>query len=393
MNRKIIFPIIVLFVGVLGAVGLVKSREVVQTQPPEIPAPLVRIQTITPIDLQLVVSAQGTVAPRTESTLVAQVPGQIIKVSPSFVNGGFFEKGDVLATIDPRDYEVAVAQAQVQVAQAKLRLVREEEESKIAGEEWKLLGRGEPTDLVLRKPQIAEVRATIAAAEGNLKRAQLNLERSQIRAPYAGRVRAKNADIGQFVNPGSPIGRIYAVDYAEVRLPVPDEQLAYLDLPLSFRNHQSDQSGPTVHLHAQFAGKKHTWNGHIVRVEGEIDARSRMITLVGRVDNPYDQNNTNRPPLAVGMFVNAEILGHLANDVVVIPRSALRGKNQVLVVTDSRLYFRTVDILRSDAEQVVITSGLKLGEQLCISPLDTVVDGMRVRTQTNTDLAFNGDTK
>lgn len=391
MNRKILFPILVLIIGVLGAFALVNSREVVQTKPPEVPTPLVRVQSIKPTDLQLIVSAQGTVAPRTESTLVAQVPGQIIEVSPSFVNGGFFEKGDMLLTIDPRDYEVAVSQAQVQVAQAKLRLVREEEEAQIASEEWKLLGRGKPTDLVLRKPQIAEVRATIAAAEGNLKRAQLNLERSQIRAPYAGRVRAKTADIGQFLNPGSPVGRIYAVDYAEVRLPVPDQQLAYLDLPLSFRDHTSDQSGPHVRLHAQFAGQKHTWMGRIVRVEGEIDARSRMITLVGRVDNPYGQNEDNRPPLAVGMFVNAEILGHQTHNVVVIPRSALRGKGRVLVVTDNRLYYRAVEVLRSDAETVVITKGLILGEQLCLSQLDTVVDGMRVRTQTDTDLALNGE--
>ncbi|MDP6039843.1 MAG: efflux RND transporter periplasmic adaptor subunit [Candidatus Latescibacteria bacterium] len=381
MNRKIYLPILVLCVGIMGAFALVKSRGVVQTKPPEIPPPLVRIQTAQTTDLQLIVSAQGTVAPRTESTLIAQVAGQTISVSPAFVNGGFFEKGDVLLTIDPRDYEVAVAQAQVQVAQAKLRLAREKEEADIAREEWKLLGKGAPTDLVLRKPQIAEARAIIAAAEGSLQRAKLNLERSQIRAPYAGRVRAKNADIGQYVNPGSPVGRIYAVDYAEVRLPVPDNQLAYLELPLAFRNHTAEKPGPDVRLHAEFAGKQHTWQGQIVRVEGEIDARSRMITLVARVDNPYGQSeNSNRPPLSVGMFVTAEILGNRVSNVVVVPRAALRGKDQILVVTDNRLYYRTINILRANAENVVIKSGLNSGDHICISPLDTVVEGMRVRT-------------
>ena len=151
MKLKIILPIAVLIIGVLGAYALVKSREVVQPEPTEAPPPLVRVQSIYPTDFQLIVPAQGTVAPRTQTTLISQVAGQIIAVSPAFANGGFFEKGDVLLTIDPRDYEVAVAQAQVQVAQAKLRLAREEEEAEIAREEWKRLGNGEPTDLVSAK--------------------------------------------------------------------------------------------------------------------------------------------------------------------------------------------------------------------------------------------------
>ncbi len=380
MKLKILLPIIVLIIGMLGAFALVKSREVVQPKPTKVPPPLVRVQSVYPTDFQLVIPAQGTVAPRTQTTLISQVAGQIIEVSPAFANGGFFEKGDVLLTIDPRDYEAAVAQAQVQVAQAKLRLAREEEESAIARDEWKRLGTGEPTDLVLRKPQIDEARATIAAAKGALMRASLNLERTQIRAPYPGRVRTKNADVGQYVNPGSPLGHIYAIDYAEVRLPVSDDQLAYLDLPLSFRNNPHDHSGPDVRFHATFAGREHSYMGRIVRVEGEIDTRSGMIALVGRVDNPYRQRDSNTPPLAVGMFVTAEILGHRAENVVVIPRAALRGKNRVLVVTDNRLYYRTIDILRADAEKVVVRNGLKSGDQLCVSPLDTVVDGMRVRT-------------
>ena len=380
MKLKILLPIIVLIIGMLGAFALVKSREVVQPKPTEVPPPLVRVQSVYFTDFQLIVPAQGTVVPRTQTTLISQVAGQIIAVSSAFANGGFFEKDDVLLTIDPRDYEAAVAQAQVQVAQAKLRLAREEEESAIARDEWKRLGTGEPTDLVLRKPQIDEARATIAAAEGALMRANLNLERTQIRAPYPGRVRTKNADVGQFVNPGSPLGQIYAIDYAEVRLPVPDDQLAYLDLPFSFRNNPHHNSGPDVRFHATFAGREHTYMGRIVRVEGEIDTRSGMITLVGRVDNPYRHRDSNTPPLAVGMFVTAEILGHHSENVVVIPRAALRGKNRVLVVTGNRLYYRTIDILRADSEKVVVKSGLKSGDQLCLSPIDTVVDGMRVRT-------------
>ena len=385
MNRKIILPIIVLIIGAVGTYVLIQSKEGVQSKPIEKSPPLVRVQSVLPTNFQIVVRSQGTVAPRTQTTLISQVAGQITSVSPVFVNGGFFEKGDVLLTIDPRDYEIAVAQAQVGVARAKLRLRREEEEAAMARAEWERLGTGEPSDLVLRKPQIAEARAAIDAAEGVLRRTNLDLDRTQIRAPYPGRVRAKDADVGQYVNRGSPLGRIYAIDYAEVRLPVPDDQLAYLDLPLSFRNRQSDSSGPEVRFHATYAGREHTYMGRIVRVEGEIDARSGMTMLVGRVDNPYHQREHNTQPLAVGMFVTAEIIGHHAESVVVVPQAALRGKNRVLVVADNRLHYRTVDILLANAENVVVSSGLKSGEQVCVSPLNAVVDGMRVRTMDRGD--------
>jgi len=388
MTKKVLLPILILILGVVGAAGLFASRDTVETRPPEVPPPLVRVSTVNPNQIQLKVLTQGTVTPRTESTLIAQVAGQIISVSPAFASGGFFEKGDLLLSIDPRDYEVAVAQAKVQVAQAELMISREQEESAIALEEWERMGKGQPSDLVLRKPQIAEAQAALEAATGALTRAQLNLERTSIRAPYAGRVRSKSADTGQYVGPGTPIGRIYAVDYAEVRLPIPDQDLAYLDLGFGFRGQSPTTKGPKVILQANFAGQTHLWEGQIVRIEGEIDARSRMINLVARIDNPYGLSENNRPPLAVGMYVQAEIMGKIVDNVYSIPRSALRPNKQILVVTDNRLYYRDIDILRADASEAIISRGLNPNDQICLSPLDTVVDGMRVRTH-NQDLANN----
>lgn len=388
MTKKILLPLLILVLGVVGAAGLFASRDAVETRPPEVPPPLVRVSTVTPNQIQLKVHTQGTVTPRTESTLIAQVAGQIKTVSPAFASGGFFEKGDLLLSIDPRDYEVAVAQAKVQVAQAELMISREQEESAIALEEWERMGKGQPSDLVLRKPQIAQAQASLEAARGALTRAQLNLERTSIRAPYAGRVRSKNADIGQYVGPGTPVGRIYAVDYAEVRLPIPDQDLAYLDLGFGFRGQSGTTQGPKVILHANFAGQTHTWEGQIVRVEGEIDARSRMINLVARIDNPYGRSENERPPLAVGMYVKAEIQGKTVDNVYAIPRSAIRPNQQILVVTDNRLYYRDIEILRADASQAIINKGLHPNDQICLSPLDTVVDGMPVRTH-NQDLANN----
>ena len=194
-------------------------------------------------------------------------------------------------------------------------------------------------------------------------------------------MRRKSVDVGQFVTVGSPIATIYAVDYAEMRLPLPNEELAFLDLPLDYRGETQQQPGPQVVLRAEFAGRIHEWHGRIVRTEGEIDPRSRMVHAVARVKDPYGRGeNPDRPPLAVGMFVEAEIQGKTARGVAVLPRSALRGRSQLLVVTpENRLEFREVRLLRATQEQIVVESGLEEGERVCLSPLAAVTNGMRVR--------------
>ena len=387
MNRKlkIILPLVVLALGIVGLIVLVKARTAVESRPAAVPAPLVRLLTVQRQNLQLRVRSQGSVTPRTESTLISQVSGRVIAVSPAFAAGGFFESGDLLVTIDPSDYELALVRAQAQVAQGRLRLAWEKEEADVARHEWELLGQGKAHPLVLRRPQLAQARADLAAAQAVLQQAQLDLERTEIRAPYAGRVRTKSVDVGQFVNRGAPSAKIYAVDYAEVRLPIPDDQLAFLDLPLDFRGDTAHRRGPEVILSSTFAGRQHSWTGHIVRLEGEIDPKSHMVHAVARVENPYGRGDEpQRPPLAVGLFVEAEIIGRLVEDVTVVPRGAMRSHNQILVVDDeNRLHFRTVEVLRADKKEVVIRSGLTCQERVCLSPLDAVTDGMRVRTMSD----------
>ena len=388
-HAKAILPVAVVTFGALSAYVLISARSEVVVAPPEVPPPLVRAMPVDIKDVQLKVLAQGTAAPRTRTSLVSQVAGQIISVSPAFANGGFFKAGDVLVTIDPRDYELAVDRARAVVAQAEVRLAREEEEAELAMQEWQRLGNGEATDLALRKPQLEDARATVQAARASQEQARLALERTRIRAPYEGRVLSKIVDLGQFVNPGAPVARIYAVDYAEIRLPVPHEQLAYLDLVYNARSELEPASRPKALVHAVFAGAPQTWEGEIVRIEGEIDARTRMVNLVARVVAPYDQDGDPvRAPLFAGLFVEVEILGRVARDVAVVPRTALRGTDQVLVIDeDSRLRFRRVDLLRLEAENALIRSGLGGGERVCVSTLDAVVEGMQVRILAPDDTA------
>ena len=232
----------------------------------------------------------------------------------------------------------------------------------------------------MREPQLDDAHAAVAAAEANLLRAQRDLERAEITAPYAGRVRYKNVDVGQFVTVGNAVATIYAVDVAEIRLPLPDDQLAYLDLPLSFRGTRN-RPGPRVTVRTTFAGATYTWDGRVVRTESEIDPVSRMVHVVAEVRDPYiPGTDPNRPPLAVGMYVEAEIEGREFDQVVVLPRAAVRGQVQVLVIdADNRVRFRDVEILRSTVESVFVSGGLAQGERVVVSTIDSPTEGMLVQ--------------
>ena len=377
---KPLAPLLIVAAAGFGAVTMIMNRPPVETLTPVVELPGVRVHEVTIEDVQLAVTSQGTVQPRTESQLVPEIAGRVTWVAPSFAEGGFFEAGDALVRIDPFDYEQMLISARSQLAQARLRLAQEEAEAEVAQREWETLGRGDPRELALRKPQLEDARASVAAAEAGVERATRDLERAEIVAPYAGRVRTKNVDIGQYVRVGDDVATIYAVDVAEIRLPLPDDELAYLDLPLSYRGVRQ-RTQPRVTLRATFAGETHAWAGRVVRTESEIDSVSRMVHAIAEVADPYAPGlNPNRPPLAVGMYVEAEISGRTARDVAVLPRPALRGRDQVLVVTpDDRLSFRNVDVLRTSTESVIVRAGLQTGELVVVSPLDTPTDGMRVQ--------------
>ena len=378
----LLLPVVVVAVGTFGAWTMIEARDKPEPQPVEVPLPLVRVITVRPETVRLTVEAEGTVRPRTETEMVPEVSGRVVEISPSLTAGGFFEEGDVLLKIDPREYELEIVRSRAAVAQAELRVATAKQEAQVARKEWESLGEGDPSPLVLREPQIAEAKAVLASAQAALDRAKYDLERTTVRAPYAGRVWEKRVGRGQFVTRGSPIARIYSVDLAEVQLPIPDAELAFVDLPLAYRGRSGKANMPRVRVRATFAGKKHEWRGRIVRTEGEIDAHSRMVRAVAQIEDPYGYTaHPGRPPLAVGMFVEAEIQGRWVRNVVFLPRTALRAGDQVLVVDEeSRIRYRSVEILRAETDRVIVRSGLSEGERVCVSILAAAVDGMKVRT-------------
>ncbi|MDH3284581.1 MAG: efflux RND transporter periplasmic adaptor subunit [Acidobacteriota bacterium] len=376
---KIGLPLAVLLLAVVGAWGLVASRPPIETRRPDVPLPTVRVTTVQPQTVKMNVRSQGTVEARTTSQLVPEVSGRVVSVSPTFRDGGFFSEEDVLMRVDPRDYEWTLTESRSRVAQAELRLAQEKASADVARREWQDIGEGDGSPLALRELQVAEAEAALAAARAALSQSERNLERTDVRAPYDGRVLEKDVDVGQFATRGVPVARIYAVDVAEIRLPVPDEDLAFLSLPFGYRA-AAGGLGPEVTLAADFAGGRHTWRGRIVRTDAQIDPKTRLMNVVAEVRDPYGRRaRSDRPPLAVGMFVEGEIEGREFEQIVVLPRVALRGRDEVLVLDDDdRLRFRDVELLRAEGDLVYVSAGLTQGERVCVSPLETVVDGMRV---------------
>ena len=425
MSRKlkILLPLLVVAGAVVLAVVLVQSAPSPPTQNPVTPPPLVRVVEARSRVFRFDVESQGTVRPRTEATLNAQVAGRIEWVSPAFAEGGTFRKGEALVRIDSRDYRLAVSQAEQQVAQAEVALAREQAEARIAREEYEDLAAdgavGEVSPLTLHEPQLAQARAAVQAAEAAVERARLDLSRTTIEAPFYGRVASKQADVGQSVSPGAPLASLYAVDYAEIRLPVPVTELEYVDLSLVGET----ANGPVVELSAELGGTRRAWTGRVVRTGGGVDPETRMMPLIARVDEPYGAAAQRAgAPLPMGLFVEAAITGRQAEGVFVIPREALRetGRwregeaSRVLVVDGApvppeeaeapsddgedaaeaeaqaeadptadepryRLRFRDVWIERLDEDHAVISRGLSDGDRVCVSPLETPTDGMIVR--------------
>lgn len=332
------------------------------------------------------VTSQGSVQPRTETTLVAEVSGKISSVAPNFIAGGVFNAGDVLLEIDPSDYETALKRAEAGLASQRARLADEQARSEQALRDWRNLGRtGEPSDLVLRKPQVQEAVANVEAAEADVDKARRDLERTRITVPYDGLVKRKLVDIGQFVSPGSQLGVTFAIDTAEIRLPISTDDLAYLDLPSV--TDTEDDALPLVTLSAQQGGAQRTWQARIVRTEGVVDEASRVIYAVARVVDPYSVlGQSTQDELRVGTFVRAEIQGRSAGSVVVLPRRALQQDDTVLIANREReLEIRPVTVVRSEPHEVYISAGVEDGEWVITTTLEAPIPGMKLAIDNGDD--------
>jgi len=371
---KIILPALVLVVCFVAARGVIANRPEPQKRPQFKTTTSIDATRVSLTDYPVTVRTQGLVGAAREGSLVPEVAGKIVKVSPNFVVGGAFEAGEFLVEIDNRDFQIAVTMAEVSYAQVVATLEEEKARAAQAADDWKRLGRsGAPSAMTLRKPQLAAASASLEGARAEIQRAQLDLERTRIVAPYRGKLRSKSVDLGQFVSRGSEIAQIFSVDTAEIRLPITNNQLGFVELPETPSTINQSQ----VNLRANVGGVEQQWIGSIVRTEGAIDLGSRQLFAIAQVDDPY---RSGQKPLRIGQFVKAAIAGKILRDVIVIPRSALREDREVLVVDElSTLQKRDVQVIWKDAEVAVINSGLNAGDVISLTSLGTVTDGLRVK--------------
>ncbi|MDL1865497.1 HlyD family efflux transporter periplasmic adaptor subunit [Betaproteobacteria bacterium PRO5] len=407
LRRQIRIATLVFLMGGLAAWLLIQFPPENGKQEETLTPPIVRVAQVEMQSKRLHVHSQGQVVAHTEIDLVTEVSGRIIDTSPVFVSGGYFNKGDVLVTIDPADYDLRVAQAQAQVREARHLLMREEAEAAQAHDEWKHLGQGDPGPLSQHIPQLQEMRAKLAAAKAALKYARQLRQRTRIRAPFDGRVRNHNTGIGQYVTQGNVLGVIYSSDYAEVRLPVNTRDLAFIDVPDTLvADEENFRQGPLVVLAAEYQGEKRFWQGKIVRSEGVIDRNTGMLMLVARISDPFLRTSsspqsgedrlsrlTNTTALPVGLFVEALIQGRPIDRLVILPTSVVFKDDQVAVVDQhNRLRLRTVRLLRREHGQAIIQAGLTAGERVLLSGLLQPMEGLQVTPELpNTNDQASGD--
>ncbi|MFO1054572.1 MAG: efflux RND transporter periplasmic adaptor subunit [Planctomycetota bacterium] len=370
---RIALPILVLALGGLGAGALIDAMKPPATVVPERIAPLVTTVDAHPSTWTPLVHASGSVAPAIESELVSEVAGKVVELGSGVLTGARFAAGELLVRIESRDYELAIVEADAAVAQAALAVELEEAEASAAAEAWRSLHpMEEPSPLVLRQPQRAEAAARLAAARARSESSRRDLERTTIRAPWNGFTFRKSVDLGQFVARGTNLAHLVGSDAAEVRLPLGQDQLALLDL-------DGDAAHPEVALHTDIAGRRVDWTGRIVRRDDWVDPKTRLASLVVRIERPF-ADAAGRPPMFLNLFVHAELRGRPVQDVFVLPRAALRPGDRVFTVDrDGHLRIRDVRLLARERDSVVLGGGITDGEQVCVTPLDVVTDGMDLR--------------
>lgn len=354
-------------------------------------------------DLNFSVNAQGEVRPRREIVVAPQISGRIAFVSPDFIDGGFIRRGQVLVRLEAADYQLGVVRAQSGVASAQQRLAREQAEAEIARQDLIDLGITDSSPLARREPQLAEAQAALESAKAQLADAELGLSRTAVVAPFDGRVREETVEVGQFASPGQSLGRVFATDVVEVVLPLSDEQLGQLGLPLAFAETEAEP-GPEVEFSAAVAGETRSWTGRVTRTSAAVNPQTRLINVIAQLNDPYGAGSDEGAPMAPGLFVNASIAGRKIEDLLVAPRSAIRGGDNIFIgkpdVGELRIF--AVDIVYSSPDGAWFRSDqVSEGDLAIISPIRGSNDGMSITilqrmedgTITNHNEASQSDTE
>ncbi|MBL51334.1 MAG: hypothetical protein CMG57_05190 [Candidatus Marinimicrobia bacterium] len=367
-------PVIILVGSILIFVMMIKLKPEVKFQRPKVIPQLVEIIMAYPSEVRSKIRSQGTIIPEHEISVTSEVSGKVTWVSENFHDGAGFIQGDTLLIIEKRDYELALISTESNLFQARLALQREEAESKLAEIEWKRVGKGDASSLTLREPQLAQARATLAAAEAAYEQSKRNLERTLIIAPFNGRVRKKMVSLGTSLIPGTRIMNIYNTASFQVRLPIADKDIPFLGIPIDGTTIKLNER-PLVRLISNYGGEDFLAKGSIVRSESEIDPKTRMISVIASITN-----NENNKGVKIGMFVNAEIEGLSFSNITIVPRNTVKD-DMIWVVQDLKLRKKSVEVVRLENDYAFVAKGLEKDDKVLITRLSSYVDGMPVRIE------------
>ncbi len=366
-------PLFIIILFGAAAALLISTKEAPEQKADEVPVPIIDVASVVQKTVSLNLPSYGVVTPKNKTQLVTEVQGRMLTIAANFVAGGVVKKGEELAVIEPSDYEADLMQAQASLAQAQAALEEEVARGEVDKNDWKGFDGGIPPELGLRLPQLKKEQANVKFQQAALARAQRNLERTIIRAPFDGIIKARNVDLGQYVTLGTNLGELYDTRIAEVRLPLANNDLAYLE--------SVDKPDTQVTLSASLAGKTVSWVGTIVRSEGVIDAENRMVYLVAEIKDPYlrEARKEGELPLKYGSFVTAVIKGRTVDGIVQLPRHIVRN-NQVAVVSDDNIIeIRQVNVVRTDIDSVYIKGSLVDGERISLTKLNNMSSGQPVK--------------
>jgi len=325
------------------------------------------------------VSSFGSVRPRIQGELIAEVSGKITYVNDQFREGGYFQQDQTLLKIDPTQYQLEVRIAEAALNTAKQAYIEEQAHADVAKQEWERSGRrsSAASAVALRKPQLESALATIESAQAKLDMARLNLQRTTIKAPYRGRILKKFADIGQVVASGKKLADLFATDFIEIRLPIKNKDLPFVDLPEASTKSTNKDELPDVSFRSDLLAQNQVWHGKLIRTESAIDDASQQLNIVAQIDHPYAANN-GMPQLKIGQYLDADITGKTVQNAIVVPNSSIYQGSYLYVVEDGKLQRREISILWQNDQQALIGSGLAANDELVVTPIGQVVSGTKV---------------
>ena len=342
----------------------------------ELPPPDVIIEILTPKDFQVQISSNGTTTPLTQTVLTAEVGGEVIYRSKKFAEGASVIEGEILAKIDDTDLQLQYKNALLQLANAEVQYSLQLAEAEVAKEAWDKIGDGVASDLTLKKPQLKQAEAFLEVAKAQVSSAAKKLNKTEIIAPYAGRIQNVNIDLGTTIIPGQPVGAMYTSSEIEITLAVKDNDLQFLSIPMDGRKLNPSEQASVV-IESFYKGKTQSWKGKLERVDGVIDPVTRMINLIAVFKNDFIESD--KPNLPIGLFVEAKIDGITLKNIFEIPINSISENNEVYIVNkDNQLELRELTILKKYSEFVIIKDGLKAGERIVTSKLSTASNGIKV---------------